>query len=335
MDTNSHGLSLTHPVSIWNRPLSIEPKSFFLNLAKAAVNGVKLELDDAFENLMDALHASGVGDQAGQVAWVLIYRALMCATTDLVTDARDLFLLADPQRLPDDEAQKELSSILADHLAHCEARIDTEFFERPERLGLLTDFKPGFSHWLRGLGLDSESAAALAERLPDRFTLALHGEWLKEPERFAIISKAIDSPFTRAVGRRRHWLQYAAWLLEQVNERMFGEAFGLRRVYVPLRAYYVEKPKDETELPVDRLSHGREKDRHIVVDLHQTLTEWVKHWNSQNLVRVVSGGPGSGKSSFCKMLAAELADTLDIPVLYCPLHLIDPQADLIQLSPVS
>ncbi|MDS4060573.1 MAG: pentapeptide repeat-containing protein, partial [Candidatus Contendobacter sp.] len=329
MDTNVHGLSLTQPVSVWNRPLSIEPKSFFLNLAKAAVNGVKLEMDDAFENLMDALHASGVGDQAGQVAWVLIYRALIRATADLVTDARDLFLLADPQRLPDAAAQEELSSILADHLTHCEARIDADFFDHPERFGLLADFKPGFGHWLRGLGLDSGSAAALAERLPDRFTLALHGEWLKEPERFAIIGKAIDSPFTRAVGRRRHWLQYAAWLREQVNGRMFGEAFGLRQVYVPLRAYYVEKPKDETE-PVDRPVPGCEENRRIVVDLHQTLTEWVKHRKPQNLVRVVSGGPGSGKSSFCKMLAAELADTLDIPILYCPLHLIDPQADLIQ-----
>ncbi len=330
MDINAYGLSLTQPVSVWNRPLSIEPKSFFLNLAKAAVNGVKLELDDAFENLMDAFQASGVGDQAGQVAWVLIYRALTRATADLVTDARDLFLLADPERLPDAAAQEGLSSILADHLAHCEARIDADFFEHPERFGLLADFKPGFSHWLRGLGLDPGSATALAERLPDRFTLALHGEWLKEPERFAIIGKAIDSPFTRAVGRRRHWLQYAAWLREQVNGRMFGEAFGLRQVYVPLRAYYVEKPKEETELPADRPVPSREKNRRIVVDLHQTLTEWVEHWNPQELVRVVSGGPGSGKSSFCKMLAAELAETLGIPVLYCPLHLIDPQADLIQ-----
>jgi len=144
---------------------------------------------------MDALQASGAGDQAGQVAWVLIYRALMQATADLVTDAADLFLLADPGRLPDASAQEALGAVLADHLLHCEARIDSEFFAHPERFGLLADFKPGFSHWLQGLGLDPGSAAALAGRLPDRFTLALHGEWLKEPERFAVIGQAIDSPF--------------------------------------------------------------------------------------------------------------------------------------------
>jgi len=39
---------------------------------------------------MDALNASGVADQAGQVAWTLIYRALLRASADLVTDAADL-----------------------------------------------------------------------------------------------------------------------------------------------------------------------------------------------------------------------------------------------------
>jgi len=259
MDTTAYGLGLTQPVSVWNRPLSIKPKGFFLNLAKAAVNGTKLELDDAFENLMDAVQASRVADQAGQVAWALIYRALMRATADLVTDAADLFLLADPRRVPDADAQEALGSVLADHLLHCEARIDADFFAHPERFALLQDFKPGFTHWLQGLGLDAGSAAALAERLPDRFTLALHGEWLKEPERFAVIGQAIDSPFTRAVGRRRHWLQYAAWLREQVNGRMFGEPFGLRQVYVSLRAYYVERPKGEPELRAERPAHGARK----------------------------------------------------------------------------
>jgi hypothetical protein len=93
--------------------------------------------------------------------------------------------------------------------------------------------------------------------LPDRFTLALHGEWLKEPERFAVISQAIDSPFTRAVGRRRHWLKYGAWLREQVNGRMFGEPFGRGRSYVPLRAYYHERPKGDTELRTEGVGTSR------------------------------------------------------------------------------
>ena len=67
-----------------------------------------------------------------------------------------------------------------------------------------------------------------------------------------------------------------------------------------------------------------------MLDLHRTLSDWVARCDPEDLVRVVSGRPGSGKSSFCKMFAADLAETLGIPILYCPLHLIDPQADVIQ-----
>ena len=54
MDQDRFGLVVTRPVSVWNRSLKIEPKGFFVNLAKAAANGTKLGLDDAFENLADA-----------------------------------------------------------------------------------------------------------------------------------------------------------------------------------------------------------------------------------------------------------------------------------------
>ncbi len=111
---------------------------------------------------------------------------------------------------------------------------------------------------------------------------------------------------------------------------MFGEPFGLRQVYVPLRAYYHERPKGDTELRTEGPGTRREDGRRIVLDLTQTLADWVAKWDPEDPVRVVSGGPGSGKSSFCKMLAAHLADSLGIPILYVPLHLIDPQADLIQ-----
>ena len=337
MDPEEYGLGVSLPVSVWNRPLSIEPKAFFLNLAKAAIKGLKGDLAEVGEHLMEALQASSVRDRPGQVAWVLIYRALMCATQDLVLDASDLFPTAEPGSMSDEADQERLGAILADHLLHCEARIDTDLFAHPERFGLLTAFKPGFSHWLAGLGLAPAAAAALAERLPRRFALALHEEWVKDPERYGLIRTAIDSPFTAAAGRQRQWLRYAAWLREQVNARMFAEAFGLQQVYVPLRAYVVERSNDETEpelsaldphRPGRGLERGNESRR--VLDLHRTLADWVRRADPNDPVRVVSGGPGSGKSSFCKMFAAQVAEDLGIPVLYCPLHLIDPQADLVQ-----
>jgi hypothetical protein len=46
--------------------------------------------------------------------------------------------------------------------------------------------------------------------------------------------------------------------------------------------------------------------------------------NTKNAIRIISGDPGSGKSSFTKMLAAELAGR-EMSVLRIPLHLLDLQ----------
>ena len=169
-----------------------------------------------------------------------------------------------------------------------------------------------------GLGLDSLAAQALVERLPNKFVLALHLEWQKQSEQYEPIKKVINTPFTSLVAKRRQWLQYHAWLGEQVNERMFAEAFSLKQVYVRLRAYYEKQVENHSE-----------KERHVVC-LHEELESWVKNYKADDTVRVISGGPGSGKSSFCKIFAAEIAEKLTLPVLFIPLHQFNPEADLIQ-----
>lgn len=256
----------------------------------------------------------------------------MRAVTELVEESADLFELS--EKAPDEAAQERFGDILNDHLAHCEARIDKDFFDHPESFGLLEDFEPGFQHWLENLGLDTQQSTAITQRLPSRFALALHEEWLKEPERYEVIRKDVESPFTQAVGRRRQWLQYTAWLREQVNRRMFAEAFGLQQIYVPLRAYFEERDEENTDALDDKIDipeqRGQGKKRRVVVNLHQSLADWAKRFDDQDTVKVISGGPGSGKSSFAKMFAAEVAETQGIPVLYVPLHLLDPEADLIQ-----
>lgn len=320
---DNFGLSIAKPVSAWNKPIKIEPKSFFLKLGKAAVKGYKGDFEDAGENLTEALFEAKLNDKAGQVAWVLIYRALTKAVADLVLDSEDLFDLVESPA--DDTKQEELVSILNGYLEQCQVSIEPGFFQRPQDLPLLAEFKQGLLHWLTGLGLPQSQAQALVNRLPDRFTLALHEEWLKEPERYTCIKTAIDTPFTQAVKKTRQWLHYHAWLREQVNQRMFAEAFSLQSVYIPLRAYYEEK-KDKG---IESLERDEEKIKQVV-DLQTELEAWAKHFDSQDAVRVISGGPGSGKSSFTKMFAAHIADTAGIPVLFIPLHLFDPSADLIQ-----
>jgi hypothetical protein len=91
MESKKQGLSLKRPVSVWNKPIRIRPRETLVGLAKAAVNGAKGEFDDAFEGLADAFVGTDLEDDAGQLAWTLIYAALMRAVGDLLKDSLDLF----------------------------------------------------------------------------------------------------------------------------------------------------------------------------------------------------------------------------------------------------
>jgi hypothetical protein len=48
-------------------------------------------VDDALEGLADAFVGTDLADDAGQLAWTLIYAALMRAVRDLLADGLDLY----------------------------------------------------------------------------------------------------------------------------------------------------------------------------------------------------------------------------------------------------
>nr|VFK56194.1 MAG: hypothetical protein BECKTUN1418D_GA0071000_104215 [Candidatus Kentron sp. TUN] len=295
------GILLEKPVSLLFREIKIQPKPFFLALAKAAVKGVALKLDDALVEIGDALAASGLGEEPGHVAWTLIYGALVRTTMELVRDAPDLFSQGET---PTDNELKTICADLEKGLLAAKIRIHADFLEHPEKLAFLDTFQPILSQWLQGLGSPPMQARALANRLPHKFPLALHEQWGQAPEHYAVLEKALETPFTRADQQARQWLQYHAWLRAETHTRMFAEAFGLASVYVPLCAYYEE---DIQVGPEDRpgdadLQTGKEKKRKVV-ELHTELVRWMANYNPKDTVRVVSGGPGSGKSSFAKMFA--------------------------------
>ena len=66
-----------------------------------------------------------------------------------------------------------------------------------------------------------------------------------------------------------------------------------------------------------------------VVELEEELDTWIQTADPNDAIRVISGGPGSGKSSFAKMFAAKLAAKGTLPVLFIPLHHFEPSDDLI------
>ena len=141
---------------------------------------------------------------------------------------------------------------------------------------------------------------------------------------------ALNTPFTKAGDREWAWVQYSALLERQIQEPVFDEPFSLSQIFVPLSAYYY-KERPRTEMEVDALRDERQKRRHVVIDLHKELARWVDSADTQDAIRVISGGPGSGKSSFARVFASGVAQSHSrIKVLFVPLHLIDASKDLVE-----
>ena len=325
--TSQYDLKAQKPTKFWNRELSISPKDFFGSLSKAIISGVFSDSKGAVENIYDIFKDIKVEESPEYAAWLLIYNALLQSLAELINEYKELFD-NDFENFSQQEMADELESAL-DEIN--EIHLDDNFFNQPSKFKLLEDLEKPLVQWLCALGMCKAEATALHWRLKRRFVLALHQQWLAKPQRYACIEEALYNPFKKATRHQRGWIQYRAWLQEQPNERMFAEAFSLNQVFVPLRAYYTDEVKVDSGRANNLNVNSATKEYDIVVDLQKNLEQWVSHFHPDNAVKIIRGGPGSGKSSFAKMFAAFIAENReDIPVLFVPLHRFNLSADLIE-----
>ncbi len=320
---NQNGLLVEKPINFWTRCMEANYKDFFIGLAKTAVSGVSFNFEKTISNALGTLGSLGFKEKPEQVAGLLILASLMQAVSDLIADNKELFVT-----LPDEEKIKSLNTKLEQALDQIELRIDVTFFKRPQDLPLLDKFKTPFVEWLQGLGLTNVQASRIHHHLRNKFVLALDKQLCTNPDDYACIEKHVVTPITQASETTVRWMHYAAWLQEQVDQRVFDEAFSLQQVYVPLRAYYEEECEGaETELSHYDIESNKKR---VVVDLMTELTNWVNNFNKNDAVRVISGEPGCGKSSFAKIFAAQMINqNPSVPVLFIPIHMLRSSNDVV------
>ncbi len=99
---------------------------------------------------------------------------------------------------------------------------------------------------------------------------------------------------------------------------------------MPLRAYYEREVKVPPEEKLEQGIIEEKKHEQVVIDLNTELKTWLQQAKSDDAIRLISGGPGSGKSSFAKIFAAQQAKKGQIPVLFIPLHLFKLSDDLVK-----
>jgi uncharacterized protein YjbI with pentapeptide repeats len=316
------------PISVLDRQLTVSWKGLWLALGKAAAHASVGNFDDLPSDLVDVGAAVGIVTDAGDAAWLLVRRSLGRALADLLRQHRDLFAGGAP--LAAEGAMHAAGLGIDDKVFE----LDDAFFANPGALQLLDTLREPFAQWLTSYGLQPAASRAIAERLRPYFVLALHDEWGQRPSEYAKLAETVNTPFTRAQDLERAWLRYEAHLWHQVNEPMFAEAFGLRAVYMPLRGYWERTSGSNDAAGIQAMSQGGGdkppgKRVRVVVDVERELNVWLDENQRDCNLRVLSGGPGSGKSSFARMYAAATMARGRVRSLYIPLHLFDLKSDLV------
>lgn len=322
--TLSPKLKVKKPVSALFKPVKADFKDLFKALAKGVGHTATGKWAELGGDAVETLSALGVTTEPGELASLLIRRSLTMAVFELVGDSASQL---------SDKAAADADALVDSLDLSIEAKdmhVDQKFFDQPGDLPIVDRFKSLLADWLKGLRLEESAADAIARRLSTYFVYALNQEWRRNSKAYGPLVEALNTPFTKAGEREWAWVEYSAFLERRIQEPVFDEPFSLSQIFVPLSAYY-SKERPRKELEADALRDERQKRRHVVIDLQEELKRWVDSGDPQDAIRVISGGPGSGKSSFARVFAASVAQSHSrTKVLFVPLHLIDASKDLVE-----
>lgn len=279
-------LKATKPKNVLNKPLTADFKGLFKALAKAIGHTTTGKWAELGADAAETLSAIGLATEPEELAFLLVRRSIILALFELVGESAGVQLAS---------AEKNVEALI-EHLDSAidakEIHIDKKFLDRPTDLPLLAQLGPLLQNWLEVQDLPSSSAKAIVQRLPSYFVYSLNHEWRRNAKSYRPLIEAFDTPFTKAGEREWAWKAYAALLQRRIQESIFDEPFSLAQMYVPLNAFYIEE-KSRGESGDERTRLGQQG-RKAVVSLQDELAQWLQKPTAQDVIRVISGGPGSG-----------------------------------------
>ncbi len=317
---SSTSVKPTKPISPLLKPVKLEYAKFF----KALFNGTKslatMDWPTVVSSFLDGAASLSLSTTSEELAHTLLQRSITKALFDVVGENNLRSLVEGDSKF------ESIEDLIQANFDKDLVEIDRQFFDRPIDLIILPPLQKTLESWLVTYGLSEASANNISKRFPSYFQAALMDEWRKNSSRYRPILDVIDSPFAKAGDREIGWKNYNANLQQLVEQSVFDEAFSLLQIYIPLNAYFLE-PRKANSVESDLQPEKKERKR-VVVSLHQELMSWVDKPHKDDLLRVVSGGPGSGKSTFARIFAAEVSKSGKARVLFLELHKLDATKDL-------
>jgi uncharacterized protein YjbI with pentapeptide repeats len=240
-------------------------------------------------------------------------------------------------RNPSKAEWRELARTMVERIKENEVRITDEFFESPGGFPFLavlaTDTNRLFEPYL-SVTAQSGLAPALQKRFPD----ALSQVWWLQPALFADLESAIRTPFDPARDREHDRQRYLLRIQRAFQDELLlgqppPEEGGvlLRDVFVPLRAYWERELLEVEATPRGDADHSDRQPRRMLVEFCDNILSWIRQAASaptQHQIKVVSGGPGIGKSSSLKDIACKLAIAGQAFPVFLPLSRLNAEGEL-------
>ena len=288
---------------IFKKPQRVrDEQEFIKNLAQAAIKVLQQDVKGAAKLLPKIWDAyKGKEDTSPEAqAWRLVTSCVAHAATDVLREPRMR------SELSAEELERAIEGFLG--------RIPDEGELRPIDITNLA-LSPDLGACMDGIG---ELASHVAPENPfsedqirSNFQSALAASvsvaCQENPKLVQPLTDALRGAAGAGAQREIAWERHAAWIRTLFHkDPIFSpeddEDTPLSKVYLRLRCHWNEEHTKERKDEREPLRYRTA----TVARIHDAAHEWLTTSDAQDAIRVVAGGPGSGKSSFARAFASEV-----------------------------
>lgn len=302
-------------------------------LAAAAVDPT--QAIGAFGNFFKSYGEIKPKESPGRLAFLLVTVSLARCFEEMARDV-GFNSSAGPDQL------KILSREMLDRLDAKPFSIDEAFFISPGQFPFLAEFARLIYDRLISPS-KKPSIDDLTKLLRRHFAVALYLAVMDRPEAFKPLQERLFSQANEPARRELERRNYQAGLVRAfegmplMGQEVEEDPVLLGQIYVPLRAWhYLPIEKKKVELTSKRsLQSSTEGDdakeklrKKLLVDFETHALEWAIKADPKYPIMVLSGGPGMGKSSSLRSLAAGMVRQGNGFPVFIPLQFMEDQTTL-------
>ena len=273
--------------------IAADLKGLARHLSEAAIHSVLLQdWSSVVASLSRAADAVKVKRDEGELAWQLLLTGIGEALTELANlQPPTLVNQADVDIIVERVGREATDSL-----------VPVDFLDRPWNLRPVALAKNTLLKWLAPPADTplQQDLANLSRRFDSALVLGLRRVIRRDEPRYRPVLALREDPTAPAWQVLEDWRLYRSRLVAAFSAApVFDESFALDQIYVPINAWYGVK--------VERDAKTDKKERRRVTRLTDDMSAWLRGERGSARLRLISGGPGSGKSSAMKALAADLA----------------------------